>query len=72
MHMTGTRMTHVAYRGSAGSIADLLSGRVQLMFADMPLVLSQVQAGNLRAIGFRRRHAARRRRPTCRLSTRRA
>lgn len=52
MHMTGTKMTHVPYRGSAGSIADLLSGRVQVMFADMPLVLSQVHAGKLRAIGF--------------------
>jgi tripartite-type tricarboxylate transporter receptor subunit TctC len=52
MHMTGTKMTHVPYRGSAGSIADLLSGRVQMMFADMPLVLSHVQAGKLRAIGF--------------------
>jgi tripartite-type tricarboxylate transporter receptor subunit TctC len=52
MHMTGTKMTHVAYRGSAGSLSDLLGGRVQLMFADMPLVLSHVQSGNLRAIGF--------------------
>ncbi len=52
MHMTGTKMTHVPYRGSAGSISDLLSGRVQVMFADMPLVLEHVQAGALRAIGF--------------------
>lgn len=52
MHMTGTKMTHVPYRGSAGSISDLLSGRVQVMFADMPLVLEHVQAGTLRAIGF--------------------
>ncbi len=52
MHMTQTKMTHVPYRGSAGSVSDLLSGRVQLMFADMPLVLPHVQAGTLRAIGF--------------------
>lgn len=60
MHMTGTKMTHVPYRGSAGSVSDLLSGRVQLMFADMPLVLPHVQAGTLRAIAFagERRSAA--------------
>lgn len=52
MHMTGVKMTHVAYRGSAGSLSDLLGGRVQLMFADMPLVLEHVQTGKLRAIGF--------------------
>lgn len=52
MHMTGTKMTHVPYRGSAGSISDLLSGRVQVMFADMPLVLEHVHAGALRAIAF--------------------
>jgi len=60
MHMTGVKMTHVPYRGSAGSISDLLSGRVQVMFADMPLVLPHVAAGKLRAIGFagERRSAA--------------
>ena len=52
MHMTGTKMTHVPYRGSAGSITDLISGRVQVMFADTPLVISQVQAGQLRAIAI--------------------
>lgn len=52
MHKTGVRMTHVAYRGSAGSLSDLLAGRVQVMFADMPLVLAHVRSGNLRAIGF--------------------
>jgi tripartite-type tricarboxylate transporter receptor subunit TctC len=52
MHMTGITMTHIAYRGSAGSLSDLLGGRVQLMFADMPLVLAHVQSGKLRAIGF--------------------
>jgi tripartite-type tricarboxylate transporter receptor subunit TctC len=52
MHMTGVKMIHVPYRGSAGSLADLLGGRVQLMFADIPLVMEHVQAGKLRAIGF--------------------
>lgn len=52
MYMTKTKMTHVPYQGSAGSITDLLSGRIQVMFADLPLVLSHVQAGTLRAIGF--------------------
>jgi tripartite-type tricarboxylate transporter receptor subunit TctC len=48
--MTGTDMLHVPYKGSANSLSDLLGGQVQLMFADMPLVLSQIQAGKLKAL----------------------
>jgi tripartite-type tricarboxylate transporter receptor subunit TctC len=48
--MTGTDMLHVPYKGSANALSDLLGGQTQLMFADMPLVLSQIQAGKLRAL----------------------
>ena len=48
--MTGTDMLHVPYKGSAASLSDLLGGQTQMMFADMPLVLSQIQAGKLRAL----------------------
>lgn len=49
-YMTKTRMLHVPYKGSAGALNDLLSGRVPIMFADLPLVLSHIQNGGLRAL----------------------
>lgn len=49
-HLTRTSMQHVPYKGSAGALSDLLGGRVPIMFADLPLVLSHIQAGNLRAL----------------------
>ena len=49
-HMTKTQMLHVPYKGSASALSDLLSGRVPIMFADLPLVLSHIQAGSLRAL----------------------
>ena len=49
-YMTKTKMLHVPYKGSAGALSDMLSGRVPIMFADLPLVLSHVQSGGLRAL----------------------
>jgi tripartite-type tricarboxylate transporter receptor subunit TctC len=48
--MTGVDMQHVPYRGSAPAITDLLSGRVQVMFDNMPSCISHVKAGGLRAL----------------------
>ncbi|HEY4342440.1 MAG TPA: tripartite tricarboxylate transporter substrate binding protein [Steroidobacteraceae bacterium] len=47
----GVSMQHVPYKGSAGALADLLSGRVPIMFADLPLVLAHIRSGSLRALG---------------------
>ena len=47
---TGTTMTHVAYRGAAAAIPDLVSGRIQLMFVSIPDVISHIQQGSVRAI----------------------
>jgi tripartite-type tricarboxylate transporter receptor subunit TctC len=44
-------MTHVAYRGAAAAIPDLVSGRIQLMFVSIPDVISHIQQGSVRAIG---------------------
>lgn len=49
-YMTKTQMLHVPYKGSASALADLLSGRVPIMFADLPLVLAHIQDGKLRAL----------------------
>lgn len=53
-------MTHVAYKGGAQATQDLVGGQVQLMFANLPEVLSQVQAGRLRPIALTgdHRHSA--------------
>ncbi len=46
----GIEYRHVPYRGSAPAVQDLLGGRVQLMFDNLPSALPQIQSGNLRAI----------------------
>jgi tripartite-type tricarboxylate transporter receptor subunit TctC len=45
----GTETTHVPYKG-AGALTDLLSGRLQFMFATIPSVIAHIRAGKLRAI----------------------
>jgi tripartite-type tricarboxylate transporter receptor subunit TctC len=45
----GFEATHIAYKG-ADAVRDLLAGRIQFMFATIPSVLPQIQAGKLRAI----------------------
>ncbi len=47
---TGLDMTHVAYRGSAPLLQDLLGGHIDASFATTPTVLTQVQGGQLRAL----------------------
>jgi tripartite-type tricarboxylate transporter receptor subunit TctC len=48
--MTGVDMQHVPYRGSAPAITDLLSGRVQVMFDNMPSSIAHIKSGSLRAL----------------------
>ena len=49
--MTGARLKHVPYRGSAGATTDLLAGTIDCSFAGVPNVLQLVQQGKLRALG---------------------
>jgi tripartite-type tricarboxylate transporter receptor subunit TctC len=42
-------VTHVPYKG-ADALNDLLSGRVQFMFATIPSVIQHIEAGKLRAL----------------------
>jgi tripartite-type tricarboxylate transporter receptor subunit TctC len=46
----GIRMTHVAYRGEAPAIADVVAGQLPLLFANVSVVTGQVKAGTLRAL----------------------
>ncbi|HSV79427.1 MAG TPA: tripartite tricarboxylate transporter substrate binding protein [Ramlibacter sp.] len=49
--MTGVEINHVAYKGSASSVIDLLEGRIQMIFANVPSVQPHLQAGKLRVLG---------------------
>src|SRR5690606_38903618 len=49
--MTGTRIQHVPYRGSAPAMQDLLGGQVQMMFADGPSAMPHLSGGKIRPLG---------------------
>jgi tripartite-type tricarboxylate transporter receptor subunit TctC len=48
--MTKVNMLHIPYKGTGNALPDLLGGRTQLMFADLPAAISQIKAGKLRPI----------------------
>jgi tripartite-type tricarboxylate transporter receptor subunit TctC len=48
--MTGIDMLHVPYRGEPPAIADLLSGRVQVMFGAVSASIGHLRSGALRAL----------------------
>jgi tripartite-type tricarboxylate transporter receptor subunit TctC len=48
--LANVEMTHVPYRGGALAINDLIPGRVDVSFDNMPSVISHVKAGSLRAL----------------------
>jgi tripartite-type tricarboxylate transporter receptor subunit TctC len=43
-------MTHVPYRGAGPAMNDLIPGRVDAMFSNLPGVLPQVQSGTIRGL----------------------
>ena len=45
----GFNATHIPYKG-ADALKDLLAGRIQFMFATIPSVMPQIQAGKLRPV----------------------
>jgi len=48
--MAKVDMVHVPYKGNVPAITDLMAGQTSLLFATMPTVLPQVQAGRLKAL----------------------
>jgi tripartite-type tricarboxylate transporter receptor subunit TctC len=48
--MAGVDIVHVPYRGGAPALLDLMSGRVQLMFDNVPTSIEFIRAGKLRPL----------------------
>lgn len=49
--MTRVDMVHIAYKGMAPALADLLAGQIQVLFSDPLVALPHVKSGRLRALG---------------------
>ena len=49
-HLTDVDLTHVPYRGSGPALTDLLSGRVDMLFATAATVAGATSGGRLRAL----------------------
>ncbi len=50
--LTGSEIEQVPYRGGAPAILDITSGRVDVMFGNMPEFLGQIRDGGLRAVAY--------------------
>jgi tripartite-type tricarboxylate transporter receptor subunit TctC len=48
--MAGVELTHVPYRGAAPASQDLLAGHVSMLFDIVPLAVSNLQSGKVRAL----------------------
>jgi tripartite-type tricarboxylate transporter receptor subunit TctC len=49
--MTGVKLTHIPYRGSAPALVDVLGGTVDVMFCPINSALPHIRSGKLRALG---------------------
>jgi tripartite-type tricarboxylate transporter receptor subunit TctC len=48
--VTGAPLTHVPYKGSGPAVADLVGGRVQVMFDAAPSLIAHIRSGRLRVL----------------------
>ena len=51
-NMAGVRLSHVAYKGTAPAVNELVGGHIPLMISSMLATLPQVRAGKLRVIAI--------------------
>lgn len=54
--MTGVKMVHVAYKGGAPALYDLLGGQISLLFSSTASGAPHVRSGRIRAIAVTSRH----------------
>ena len=50
--MTGTRLTHIPYKGGALAMTELLSGQIEFMFSPAPTATPYLKANRMRAIAI--------------------
>ena len=50
--VAGVDLVHVPYKGQAPALADVIGGQVAAIFANLPEVHPQIQAGRVRALGL--------------------
>ncbi|MGZ8265999.1 MAG: Bug family tripartite tricarboxylate transporter substrate binding protein [Burkholderiales bacterium] len=48
--LTGVDLVHVPYKGTILALNDLLGGRLQVVFSDMPIALPHARTGKVRAL----------------------
>ena len=48
--MTGTNIVHVPYKGTAPALTEVMAGQVDMMFADLALIVPFAKVGKLRAV----------------------
>jgi tripartite-type tricarboxylate transporter receptor subunit TctC len=49
-YATGTQIVHVAYKGTAPALTEVIAGQVQVIFSTMPPALPHVKSGKLKGI----------------------
>jgi len=47
---SGTKFTHIPYKGASAAITDLVGGRVAVMMSSVPSALGQIKSGKVRPI----------------------
>ena len=52
MDMTGTKLNHVPYKGTAPGLTDVIAGHVQATFDAIPPTLPHVKSGRVRALAL--------------------